>query len=312
MQQTSYATAEPHALLWFEQSINAAVYIGAVSYGIHIAVFSITMYFLFRPRQHHWPAAAFVAALFAMGTINIVCNINFNELAWIDDRNYPGGPLSFMQEQQALPVDTVGNSAAIVASFLADGFLLYRCYLLWSHMPSLLVIPVLAYIASIVLSVFTVVAAARPTSSLWAATTLKVALPYWALTMSLNATLSVLLISRLAWLRGKVDAALGADHARVYTSVLAITIESALLYGIVSFIFVVLYGLQNTAENLFIPLLVQVECIAPELIMLRVARGTAWSKDTVAQTRVDLDAGGSETVVGNSPPSMEEKETPVV
>ncbi|KAL7283431.1 hypothetical protein ACG7TL_002861 [Trametes sanguinea] len=307
-----YATEEPHALLWFEQSINAAVYIGAVAYGLHIAVFTLTIYYLLRARRRHWLASLFVLVLFSMGTVNIVCNINFNELAWIDDRNYPGGPLAFMQEQQALPVDTVGNSAAIIASSLADGFLLFRCYLVWTDRLWVLLVPLVAYLASVVLSVFTVIAAARPTSSLWAATTLKVSLPYWSLTMSLNAVLSVMLVSRLTWMRKRVEDALGREHAKAYTSLLAITVESAVLYGVISFVFIILYGIHNTAENLFIPLLVQVECIAPELILCRVARGTAWSKETVIQTApASIEGVGDITVLEGSQQSMQEKGTSV-
>ena len=61
-----------------------------------------------------------------------------------------------------------------------------------------------------------------------------------------------------------------------------------------------LYGIKNTAADLFIPLLVQVEvshcprskmllisitnlkCISPMIIILRVARGQAWDNETVS------------------------------
>lgn len=61
--------------------------------------------------------------LFIIGTINLACSIRFNEDAWINDRNYPGGPYAFILEQQSMPILTLGNTCSIIASFMADGLL---------------------------------------------------------------------------------------------------------------------------------------------------------------------------------------------
>lgn len=79
--------------------------------------------------------------LFVLATTNIACNINFNEHMWIDERNYPGGPLAFLLEQQARIglllfitmnalsyhkphiVDTVGNTATVLTALMADSLL---------------------------------------------------------------------------------------------------------------------------------------------------------------------------------------------
>ena len=61
--------------------------------------------------------------LFVMGTVNLATSIHFNQSAWIDERNYPGGPYMFLMEQQNTPVQTVGNTASVVASTLAEGLL---------------------------------------------------------------------------------------------------------------------------------------------------------------------------------------------
>jgi len=51
----------------------------------------------------------------------------------------------------------------------------------------------------------------------------------------------------------------GSDYTRLYTTIATMILESALPYGLISFIFIVLYGTKNTAADLFIPLLIQVE-----------------------------------------------------
>lgn len=67
----------------------------------------------------------FNSLLFAIGTINLACSIKFNEDAWINEREYPGGPYEFIVQQQSRPILTLGNTASILASFMADGLLVH-------------------------------------------------------------------------------------------------------------------------------------------------------------------------------------------
>lgn len=234
----------------------------------------------------------YISTLFALGTANICLNINFNELTWIDDRNYPGGPLAFLLEQQARPANTAGNAAAIIITFLADGLLVcsFTMHAENSLKPlkALALLPCLAkmvhyghpyadvdcchrYVACrpnsqlandsipTVLSALTTLQAALPSSSLWANNTFAVSVPYWSLSIALTLVLTLLLIARLLYIRRKIVSVLGLQYGQTYSSVAAMVFESALLYGLVSLVFIILYGLHNTAENLFIPLLAQVE-----------------------------------------------------
>lgn len=170
------------------------------------------------------------------------------------------------------------------------------------------------------MSVLTVVAAARQGSTLWAETTMKVSVPYWGLSMALNITLSLLLILRLLSMQRTLRQVLGEDYARVYTKIVSMSVESALPYALVSFIFIILYGIQNSAYVLFLPILVQVQvsfrslpsliptyqclrgcqqCIAPELIILQVTRGKAWSNTTRPRSR-QVEISTVLDVVGSS------------
>ncbi|KAH7906881.1 hypothetical protein BJ138DRAFT_1161545 [Hygrophoropsis aurantiaca] len=220
-----YAPLESPAMLWFEQSLEAGVFIGAIAYGGHIAVFCTCVYHIIHEKTISWRWLAFVSTLFIMGTINIICNIHFNEMTYIDNRNYPGGPLAFLFTQQALPVDTVGNAAYIIASVLADSLLIYRCYIVWYGM--------------------------------------------WWIRM-----------------RRRIGSVLGTEHGSTYTGVAAMVVESALPFAVGCLIFLALYAKGNTGANLFLPLLVQVQGISPQLIVLRVQRGRAWSKDTLSDSRM--------------------------
>lgn len=77
--------------------------------------------------------------------------------------------------------------------------------------------------------------------------------------MSLNIILTGLLVSRLLFMCRKIRSVLGDEHGKFYTNIATILLEAAVPYGIFSLIFIVLYATGNTAENLFIPLLIQAE-----------------------------------------------------
>jgi len=252
-----------------------------MSFGVHIAVFFTCSYYLWKSKRTALFYQAYIFLLFALAAINIACNINYVELTWIDERNYPGGPAAFIQQQEALPVHTLGDAAANAITLLVDGLMIYRLYVVWNSNWYITIIPLMMLITSITLAILRTIAAAQPLSSLWAASAERFGLPYWAISMTLNVVVTVLIIGRLFWARKQLRETMGPSYGTMYTGVAAMLIESAVPYAIISFILIVLYGIGNTANVLFVPLYCQVQCISPELILLRVYRGHGWTKDTM-------------------------------
>jgi len=148
-----------------------------------MAVYATCTYHLYRSKKFPWMQQIYITVLFILAAVTIACNINFDELAWIDERNYPGGrylvngsksvnadispsgPLAFINEQEALSVDTIGNSAGLVITFLVDSLLvringftqeeilnsalqIYRCWIVWNSNYYVIVLPTLMLIAS--------------------------------------------------------------------------------------------------------------------------------------------------------------------
>ena len=56
-----------------------------------MAVYATCTYHLYRSKKFPWMQQIYITVLFILAAVTIACNINFNELAWIDERNYPGG-----------------------------------------------------------------------------------------------------------------------------------------------------------------------------------------------------------------------------
>ncbi|KAG5725314.1 hypothetical protein E4T56_gene18689, partial [Termitomyces sp. T112] len=119
-------TGESHEELWFEQATYISTHIASMCYGAQLTVFFIASYHIIGwsvsvKKRTFW--LLFLCLLTAIATVNLACSIRFNRSAWIDERNYPGGPFDFLVQQQSRPILTVGNTASILGSFLADGIL---------------------------------------------------------------------------------------------------------------------------------------------------------------------------------------------
>ncbi|KAL6304345.1 hypothetical protein BKA93DRAFT_288989 [Sparassis latifolia] len=119
----------------YEQSLNGAVFAGAVAWGIHTFVFIRCLYAI----DSKWVMASLkwlpvACTLFATATTNVFCSFKFNELAWIQQRGYPGGPIAFFAEQQSHPLHVAAVGSATIAlissyAFMVHGF--QGCVDLW-------------------------------------------------------------------------------------------------------------------------------------------------------------------------------------
>ncbi|KAK7438205.1 hypothetical protein VKT23_018135 [Stygiomarasmius scandens] len=153
-----YGTQEDPTSLWFEQSNFVATHLAAVGYGVHTTIFSMVIYYTLKQKRVNPQSQAWIGwlifniLLFTLGTINLACSIRFNQDAWVNDREYPGGPFAYMMEQQSIPLLTLGNTTSILASFLADALLLYRAAIVWNFRWYILVLPTLFYITCNLLS----------------------------------------------------------------------------------------------------------------------------------------------------------------
>ncbi|KAG7095435.1 hypothetical protein E1B28_006184 [Marasmius oreades] len=274
----SFNTQEDPGNLWFEQATFLSSHLASVGYGIHVSVYFTVTYFLLKRKLPHklfW--LLFNGFLFAFGTINLACGIFYNQNAWVTKREYPGGPFAYLSEQQALSTQTLGNSAAILASFFADGLMLQRVVILYDWNWWIIIPPGLFYIACVILSILTTVQLALPTQTSWT----PLSLPVWIVLMILPMWLTALIAGKILYHRHQLVKVMGVEAASIYTGVAAIVIESALPFTLISIILLGLFGDNDLAQNLFVLLLVQIECIAPEMIVLRVILGRAWTRQTL-------------------------------
>lgn len=105
------------------------------------------------------------------------------------------------------------------------------------------------------LTVANIIQSARPYLGTWGP---NLGIACWATSMTLNMLLTTLLAAKILYHRRKLLANGLVDASSAYLGAASMLIETAFPVALISCIFIILYARQNTAENLFIPLIAQV------------------------------------------------------
>lgn len=121
--------------LWLERSNFNSVILSGVAYGVHLTLFLFVVHHLIRHptskpnaggvrgvrARVSWPLVAYISWNFMLGTFGIAAEAKFNELTFVDNRNYPGGPNAFVANQYSDFVNIFGTAAYVVLNWFADG-----------------------------------------------------------------------------------------------------------------------------------------------------------------------------------------------
>jgi hypothetical protein len=84
---------------------------------------TIQRIFINRKRRGPWFNASFVTALLISGTISIVSELYFGQEAWVNYRNYPGGPLGYIYGAEAQAINIVGSVSSALIVLIGDALL---------------------------------------------------------------------------------------------------------------------------------------------------------------------------------------------
>ncbi len=105
---------------WLQGSLIMCIAYGAV------ATLSIQCFFMLirGTRRSKWlrdiPLLAFVISIFMLSTIFIGTAMQFTQQAFVDQRNFPGGPAAYEVVEFSLPIDSVANVTLVMSCFLCD------------------------------------------------------------------------------------------------------------------------------------------------------------------------------------------------
>jgi hypothetical protein len=295
--------------LAMERALYLGNTIGTAVYGGNLFLYTYSTYLLMtsiKPVQRRIFYICFGGLLMLLLTISAASNNAFCELMWIEKRNNPGGPPTFLSANLAAWYNVFGTATDCAANIMTDGLLLYRCYIIWESSLPVIVIPAIIYLGSAVMAVMMVIESAMPTLDLWQGITAQFGISWVALTVSFNIIVTALIIFRLLSFYRRVQSVLTDEQRSTYTGTMAILVESALPFTVLGIVYLATYiqGVPSaTALGMVWGTFV---VLTPQLIILRVVSGVAWSKDTgsnITQTtlhyRVNSSSGYSNMIRKN-------------
>ncbi|KAG6810538.1 hypothetical protein H0H92_011425 [Tricholoma furcatifolium] len=288
----SWRPDELPGVLFAERTwLEGAILLG-VAYGAELVIFIMCFTLLVQQTtrsnlKKQIPMIAYISALFICSTLFIAANSEMTRLAFVDNRNFPGGPSAYEEVMFSIPVDNLGNVVFVIANWLADGLMVWRWLVIYRNCGVavwlVMIAPCAILLASFILGVLFLVQVSAPSSSIWASTTINFTLPYFCTSLALNIISTLVIVARLLYFRHRVSSYLGTGHGSQYTSIAAMLVESASIYSISSLLFLVPFIVGHPIQNVFLALLSPSQVIAPLLIILRVAQGRAWSRDTAVK-----------------------------
>ncbi|KAJ7796525.1 hypothetical protein B0H14DRAFT_3157974 [Mycena olivaceomarginata] len=247
--------------------------VGTFFYGIYLVLFCICIYILLnRPRNPGNTILLVTAiALFTLATVQAVINLVLGA-ADVDGIDLPYDQL------------VVATSVVyVVNNFIADGLVIYRCYVVWNNNILVTIPPTLMLIAATVLGIIV---------SLDLNLT---AYPFFALSLATNVLVTILTAGRIWWIcRRSRGAYSKTAEQRRYVSAVAILIESGMLYSatVLTYLIVVSIPRVSILEEPIFQALIQImvsteliQAIAPTLIIVRAGMNLRGEEMPISDTQ---------------------------
>lgn len=288
---SSWTPDESSDVLLAEKGWLQGAVVSSIAYGIGVTLFFMCFYLLTRQitrknYKKNLPLLIYISIDFILGTIFMATLADFTQLAFIQYRNYPGGPSEFENNMFGIPVDMLGNVCGVLMMALSDALVVWRCMVIYKGcmVPVwiIMVFPCLMLAGSIALGILWLLQLTS-NSPFFTSTNINYTVPYLSLSLALNIIITIVIVLRLLTYRHRISKVLGSGYGTQYTSIAAMIVESAALYSAFSLALLILFLSNNPFSAAFIELLPQIQIIATLLIVFRVAQGKGWSEDTMSR-----------------------------
>ncbi|KAJ7599443.1 hypothetical protein C8J56DRAFT_1094301 [Mycena floridula] len=258
-------------------------------YGIACFVFVYSTHLLISSRHASRSYIIFAGILLLLQTIYVFKNAVVAQMMWIDHRDAPGGPVGYLLSIVFSGWNIFGNVTGPLLNILADGLLLYRCYVIYDGSWKLLIGPFFIYLGSTAMDITLEIEAALAGSHLSGGTNLvhHIGTTWAVLSVSLNIIVTALIAFRLL-------KAHRIEAINTYTSIVAILVESALPFSILGIAFAVTFGANIVEGAALVLVWTGLSALSPQFIIFRIASGRAWTR------RVSADISALRADIANS------------
>ncbi|KAG2052246.1 hypothetical protein BDR06DRAFT_958099 [Suillus hirtellus] len=289
----------PQTNLWLERSRLDGMMLSGVSYGIFaLLTVQAAAALMQRPRyggkiaNNRIVLLFYIVITFVLGTISYAANARYTEMIWIDLRDIPGGPLKLIESSLKYRINVIALAAYFIMSWCMQALLLHRCFIIWCRARSVMIPMIVFYIAMIAMSILILIQASTGTIFF----KMNTMLLYFCMEIGFTLTYTILVTNRLLTMRRRMKQAVAQYNSSTYDTVVLMLIESAMLYSVFCVALIVSIALNfDGVSNLFNLSITSVQGISQLLIIIRVARGRAITREW--STRVTATSAAPTSIV---------------
>lgn len=241
-----------------------------ILYGFSVLMFIGTVWALTykrRPRDVNRLIAGVTIMLFVLSTAHMIVDIIRLEDGLVKYRDtFPDGPAAFFADVSQMTY-VVKNAIYILHTLLGDGFVIYRCYIVWQS-ARIIILPSLLWCCSAFTGFSAVYSVSQATSNAGNIFTKATGQTFFALTLSTNLISSGLLAYRIWKIECNVSALRTSN--RTLTPILRVLVDAAILYSVVLFPTLICFVCSNNGQYVMLDMLMPIISIAFYMVLIRI------------------------------------------
>jgi len=268
----------------FQNSVYVGINLQDILYGVELVLYFKTMRALLfhgRPiKKSDIFYAVYSSVMLLMITIWVSTQAVFGEMMWLENASFPGGPDAYWATNVSVWYMDLGTTAITILQLMTDALMIYRCRMLWDSY-QVIFLPVILWLATLVLGILVIWTSSSPGGNFFNGVAAQLGLTYYCVSVGQTAILTWVICYRMVTHGRVVRERLGQDYASVYFAVLSLVVESVLPYTLSGIAFLVSFGAKSNTSIAFACVYILMMCISPQMLILRVALGSGWNKETV-------------------------------
>ncbi|EIW80929.1 hypothetical protein CONPUDRAFT_153469 [Coniophora puteana RWD-64-598 SS2] len=285
-----------------ERSLYVGNALSCILYGFNLHAYFATVLALKNSKSRSVPRIfynVFGGIMLLFVTCALVTSELRGQFAWIDQRGQSGGPEAYLQQNVTEWYVTISSVATLLADAMSNGLMMYRCYLIWGHSLRAVVLPFALFVPAVAISIVMTTTSAMPGASEYTGMPLKYDIIWMALTTAFNVvttgTICFRIFQSYRQLRRMFPTQQHEAAFHPYTKSITIIVESSLLFTVVTVVYLVVQCIDSPVDIAIGAVWTNFCVLAPQLIILRIASGSAWTDPTTKEnlskltTAISLD-----------------------
>ncbi|KAH9974798.1 hypothetical protein BGW80DRAFT_1302776 [Lactifluus volemus] len=207
--------------------------------------------------------------LLLLATTCIALQIRWTLLAFVGQHSNIS-PSIFIEEHLNNWNYIVLNVLYVIINWSVDGLVMHRFYLVFAQSRRWIVLPALLYTSSLVAGSLALKQLSTPGITQKAQVLANWLVVYRTISLSLGVILTSFITARLIFVHRMPGSSYRSPRSP-FLGIAAMLVESAALETVSTLIYIITVGIASPLQNVFLPVLGQVQVIAPMLILYRVA-----------------------------------------